>query len=494
MRPTSFRELIPSWEHQAQEYDFSRDRESWSLHWSMRTGKSKVIIDTANHLYCENLIDAVLIVARSGVYENWHRREIPKHCAVPYVSGFWDAARADRVQTKRHNHELLTSDKLIWFAVNNESFIRPKAQMFIRHMLRLRLLLVIDEVHDFRTHNSSRSKAMHKLAPRCLYRRTLTGTNKGNCPLGNWSQFEILKPGALGFETYRAFQFHYAIVGLGQTKAGKTYEKIEGYKNLAEMQQQIDKWSSTVNRKDCPDLPKLIPATYTVELSDIQKDAYHAMKKQFKAELEDGTVVRSIEIAIRLMKLQQIVSNFIIDKEGVEHTIFERQDGENPRIARLLEILDDLSDEKVIIWAKFQYDLDRIAEALKGQGIGFVEYHGRIRKADRYIAEDRFRSDPSCLRFLGQPQSAGQGLELSAADTIIWYSHTYDLIIRDQANERATEKGSTSVAVVDLIVPNSIDEYILKNHERKRIVNAEMDEAHVDLRTCTLDFLEKDLI
>jgi hypothetical protein len=490
MRPISFKQLIEPWAHQDKEYHYSRDLEARALHWSMRTGKSKVIIDTAAYLYCHNLIDAVLVIARSGVHANWPRREIPKHCAVPYIADYWDAAKADRKSYQGQLHEMITSEKLIWFAVNNESFIRPKAQQFIRQLLRLRLLLVVDEVHDFRTHNSKRSKLMHVLAPLCLYRRTLTGTNKGNCPLGNWSQFEILHKAALGYEKYTAFKNQYAVLGLGQSQ-NRMYETIEGYKNLPEMQGSIDRWTSTILRKDCPDLPPLVSSSYDCGITPEQQHVYRELKTKFKIELANGTIVRGKDIAIRLMKLQQVVSNFIIDQQGHEHTISET----NPRISRLLEILNDV-DAKTIIWAKFQYDLDRIAEALKAAGISFVEYHGRITKSERYKAEDRFRDDSSCQNFLGQPQSAGQGLDLSAADYIIWYSHTYDLVIRDQANERATEKGSTAVGVIDMVVPNSIDEYILENHDFKRRVHAEMDEAQkeVNLRTSTLEFLEKDLI
>jgi SNF2 family DNA or RNA helicase len=70
--------------------------------------------------------------------------------------------------------------------------------------------------------------------------------------------------------------------------------------------------------------------------------------------------------------------------------------------------------------------------------------------------------------FLGQPSCAGEGLDLSATNTIIWYSHVFDIVARDQACERATVMGGKSVSVVDLAAPDSVDEYILSNLEKKR--------------------------
>jgi SNF2 family DNA or RNA helicase len=89
-------------------------------------------------------------------------------------------------------------------------------------------------------------------------------------------------------------------------------------------------------------------------------------------------------------------------------------------------------------------------------------------------------TDPRVTDFIGQPAAGGEGLDLSAADTIHWYSHTFDLIERDQANERATQVGGRSIAILDYVVPGTVDEYILKTLTRKRSVSDEL--AGVGLR------------
>ena len=62
-------------------------KDSWSaefhaLFMEMGTGKSKVVIDNVGVLYERNDVDAVLIVAPKGVYDNWVRGEIPLHLPV----------------------------------------------------------------------------------------------------------------------------------------------------------------------------------------------------------------------------------------------------------------------------------------------------------------------------------------------------------------------------------------------------------------------------
>ena len=67
---------------------------------------------------------------------------------------------------------------------------------------------------------------------------------------------------------------------------------------------------------------------------------------------------------------------------------------------------------------------------------------------------------------VGHPKSGGQGLDLSAAQKIIWYSHTFDAIIRSQADERATMVGGENIPIIDLVAPG-VDKYILKNVLKK---------------------------
>ena len=45
----------------------------------MGTGKTKVALDTMSMLYQQDRIEACVVIAPKGVYDNWTRSEIPTH-------------------------------------------------------------------------------------------------------------------------------------------------------------------------------------------------------------------------------------------------------------------------------------------------------------------------------------------------------------------------------------------------------------------------------
>ena len=173
------------------------------------------------------------------------------------------------------------------------------------------------------------------------------------------------------------------------------------------------------------------------------------------------------ENAARIMKLQQVVSGFLIDEYSRNHVI----PGGNPRLDALAEEVE-LTPGKVIIWAQFKKDMDLIARTLRPLGVPFVEYHGDINESKRARALELFRDDERYKVFLGQPQAGGRGLEL-LADKIIWYSHTWSAITRKQACERATKMGGKNVEIVDFVAPG-VDEYIRGRVERNIEIAAEV--------------------
>ena len=65
--------------HQEEILDLSWKRKYYALFMEMGLGKSKVIIDTIGKLKLEGEIDAAMIVAPKGVYDNWVKQEIPNH-------------------------------------------------------------------------------------------------------------------------------------------------------------------------------------------------------------------------------------------------------------------------------------------------------------------------------------------------------------------------------------------------------------------------------
>jgi SNF2 family DNA or RNA helicase len=78
---------------------------------------------------------------------------------------------------------------------------------------------------------------------------------------------------------------------------------------------------------------------------------------------------------------------------------------------------------------------------------------------------DTFQDPASELRyFVSNPQTGGRGITLTAANTMIFYSNSYDLELRVQAEDRIHRIGQEcSCTYIDLVAKGTVDEQILKN-------------------------------
>ena len=90
-------------------------------------------------------------------------------------------------------------------------------------------------------------------------------------------------------------------------------------------------------------------------------------------------------------------------------------------------------------------------------------YYGGTPQEERQDIVDKFQDPENPLRFfVGQPRTGGYGITLTAANTVIYYSNSYDLEIRLQSEDRAHRIGQTNkVTYIDLVSPDTIDEKIL---------------------------------
>lgn len=456
--------IFPNYEHQQYEWDNHREDTARFLQWYMRTGKTKAMIDLACHLSKENKIVTTLIIAPNGVHYNWMYKEIPAHA--------WDFV--EQTDTFLHfsardpdpdiDAKLKASGHL-WITINVEALILPRVLKLIQDAIkRGPALLVVDESHMFKRPGSKRTRRLRALSKYFTYKRLLSGTPIDNSPLGAYTQFEILSPGALGFARFDEFKDRYVNYRY-ERRGGRLIPVVDKYKNLDELGQKMGRWMTKVGKEG---LPPFIETTRHFELTTKQRKLYEDLKKDLMASLDSGELITAVQGGAKIIRLQQILSGFAVDEFGKYHQV----DKTNPRLDTLI---DELDDRPTIIWCRFKEDIRLVAERLRAEGITFGEYHGAVNPKDRPKVIDDFMSGKTQV-FLGQPAAGGTGLNLSAAHTIIWYNLTFDLTEYNQASERATIKGGHSVALVHICATKSVDEYIstmLKN--KKSIVKDVLD-------------------
>jgi len=464
------------YEHQLEALEKSWAQDTYALFMEMGTGKSKVLVDNIAMLYDKGAIRGALIVAPKGVYKNWNDIEFPVHLPdhVEHTKVLWDPSI-----TKKKQMELDTlfdgGDDLKILIMNVEAFSTKKGLDFAYSFLNIflgRALIGIDESTTIKSPTAKRTKNILKIGELAKYRRILTGSPVTKSPLDLYTQCKFLDPFYLDEASYYSFRARYANM-VKRNFGGRSVQLVTSYRRLDELATKLEKFSYRVLKEDCLDLPPKVFTTRIVDLSEEQHKMYVTMKKAAIAEHE-GKIMSSMSALTTLLRLHQITcGTFKADDGTITHL-------KNNRITSLMECLEE-TDGKVIIWANYREDIKKIVESLKKAygDASTVEYHGGVDATLRQenIALFQEKNGPARY-FVGNAQTGGYGITLTAANTVIYYSNNYDLEKRLQSEDRAHRIGQTgSVTYIDLVAEKTIDERIIKSLRSKiNIANEIMGE------------------
>jgi len=454
--------------HQEREIKISALLPAWAREWSMRTGKSKVNIGEASLLWQLGLIDAVLIICPYGVHHQWVKDEIPRHSGIPFLAHAWES-RSSRTKWHQAAIEELVRERqmLPWLCVNADALRGDACRAAIQKFMRRRkMLIVFDESQLFKKPGAKRTRIARSLARRCEYRRIQSGTMVGNSPLGLYSQYELLEKGCLGFTRYKDFEDHFAVFADARPASGQRFRILKEYRNLEELRERRAPFTSVVRREDIADMPPLVSSRRYFDLETAQRRAYANLRDDLMTEIE-GRFVSAAEGGAALTRLQQVASGWAMDE--VRDFVTVVLPGRCPRMALLEEVLS-LEEGRAIVWCRFRNDCQRIAYHFEEKtDRGIHQYHGGVKRSRRPYLLDRWREDPGGI-LVATPDTGGTGLDLSAARHVIWFSHTWDADLRQQASERATKKGGAPVAVTDLVAIGTVDEHMLRLLDSKHTI------------------------
>ena len=454
-----FKYKTKPYKHQEEALFKSFARDNYAYFMEMGCGKSKVLIDNITWLYENKHIDTAIIIAPKGVYMNWKNSEIPTHLPddVPHKMYIWksNANKSEKIILEEGVRSRVILRILL---VNVEAFATAKVKKYLQAFIhRSNFLLAVDESTTIKNIKAKRTKEILKLGQSAKYKRILTGSPITQSPMDLYSQCYFLDKDLLGFDSYWSFQGRYAIIR--QTRIGNhSFQQIVGFRNLSELTDKLHRFSYRVTKEQALDLPEKIYTTREVNLTSDQIRHYNSMKDVAVAFLESGDMVTAPEVMTRLLRLQQLLCGYLVTDDG------ETVEIANHRIDAMLDTIEEM-DGKVIIWSRFRHDIKKIRKALeKDYGSGtVVTYYGDTSQEDRDKAIDRFQNDEGTRFFVGNAQTAGRGLTLTAATNVIYYSNDFNLETRIQSEDRCHRIGQkNNVLYVDLVVPDSIDIHIVK--------------------------------
>jgi SNF2 family DNA or RNA helicase len=380
---------------------------------------------------------------------------MPEH--VSYKMACWSPSprKAEKMEMEAMLNYV---DGLRILIMNIEAFSTEKGVSFARTFLRVtNSFMAVDESTTIKTPNAKRTKNIIKVGREARFRRIATGSPVTKSPLDLYAQCEFLSADCLNMASYYAFQARYAVL-VERRMATHTFKQIVGYRRLDELQKRLDNFSFRVTKEECLDLPDKVYTRREVEMTAEQRKAYDQMKLMALSVIDQG-IVSTNNALTQLMRLHQICCGHVKLDDGSE------VDFPNNRIDELLAALEEV-DGKVIIWANYRKDIERIKNRLQHDyGMTAVaSYYGDTEAEERQEIVTRFQDPADSLRFfVGNPRTGGYGLTLTAAKTVIYYSNNFDLEVRLQSEDRAHRIGQTSkVTYIDLITPGTVDEHIVK--------------------------------
>ncbi|KAG0686949.1 putative DNA helicase ino80 [Pichia californica] len=156
---------------------------------------------------------------------------------------------------------------------------------------------------------------------------------------------------------------------------------------------------------------------------------------------------------------------------------------ESAKLKKLDQMLVDLKkgDHKCLIYFQMTRMMDLMEEYLSYRQYKYIRLDGSSKLSDRRDLVNDWQTNPELFIFLLSTRAGGLGINLTAADTVIFYDSDWNPTIDSQAMDRAHRLGQTrQVTVYRLLVRGTIEERMRDRAKQKEHVQQVVMEGKVD--------------
>lgn len=424
----------------------------------MGAGKTLTAITTCGCLYQRGLIDRVLVVAPTSVCSVWGL-DFGNFAAFPYTLQTLLGEKNQRIKAlddlMRYPYK-----KLKVAVINYESTFRDG--IFEKLFEYNADVIICDESQRIKGHKAKQSEAMHKLGDRARYKMILSGTPLQNNVTDIWSQYRFLDKSIFG-ELYYPFERRYCI--MHSVFKSKVIKNI----NMDELIRKEHSIALRVTKAECLDLPEQVFEQRIVSMTKKERAIYEQLKQDSVAELEHGEKITAATVLVKLLRLQQFTGGYLV-KDGGEAP----EQISHSKLDALQEIIEDYcvdNGKKLVIFARFIVEVEAIKElAAKTLGADgkVVCIQGSVPKEERGGIIAAFQNDPKVKIIVGQIDTLSTGVTLTAADTAVYYSKTFNFATYSQSLSRIHRVGQRNTCTyIDLVCEKSIDSKITEALKKK---------------------------
>jgi E1A-binding protein p400 len=143
-----------------------------------------------------------------------------------------------------------------------------------------------------------------------------------------------------------------------------------------------------------------------------------------------------------------------------------------------LQVLSDLlrqlyaDTHRVLLFTQMTRMLDILENFLNYHGFKYLRLDGSTSIEQRQVLMERFNNDKRIFCFILSTRSGGIGVNLTGADTVIFYDSDWNPTMDAQAQDRCHRIGQTrDVHIYRLISTKTVEENILKKANQKRLLS-----------------------
>ena len=322
---------------------------------------------------------------------------------------------------------------------------------------------IIDEAQNIKNPDAIITKAIKNVNAKVKF--ALTGTPIENNLMELWSIFDFIMPGYL----YNKSKFKSIF--------------INNDKNIIELKNLIKPFILRRTKKEViTELPDKIEQKIIIDLEKEHKRAYkgyvNLITRKIKENNQDNITVFSY-----LTKLRQLCLS--------PELMVKNYQGKNSKLDVLINIINDSSDEKILVFSQFTKVLEVIGKRLNEENISYSYLDGKTSAKDRVKLVEEFNTNNN-KAFLISLKAGGTGLNLTSANIVVHFDPWWNPAVEDQASDRAHRIGQKNVVnVIKLIAKGTAEERVINLQETKKELIEDVINGNLD-NSSTLKNLSKD--
>ncbi|KAF7297886.1 hypothetical protein HMN09_01009400 [Mycena chlorophos] len=141
------------------------------------------------------------------------------------------------------------------------------------------------------------------------------------------------------------------------------------------------------------------------------------------------------------------------------------------KLQRLAELLQEkkAGHHRVLIFTQMTRVLDILEMFLSFHGYLYLRLDGATRIEDRQYITERFNADPRVFCFIASSRSGGVGINLTGADTVVFYDSDFNPQMDRQCEDRAHRIGQIrDVHIYRFVSTHTVEEAMLRKANQKR--------------------------